>query len=611
MGDMTEYAPPLTDIRFVLEDVCDLPGLLQQDDFNHVEADMVFAVLDEVGRFAAEVIAPTNVDGDQIGAQWHAGNDESDGWAHVTTPDSFRSAYSKLVDSGFNAIPFEPDYGGGGFPWLVALAVQEMFTSGNMAFSLCNLLTQGSIDALQHHGSSELKSTYLPKMLTGEWSGTMNLSEPQAGSDVGAVATKAVPTNRGDGSYAITGTKIWITHGEQDLTNNIIHLVLARTPDAKPGTRGISMFLVPKYLPNDDGTLGERNDVEVVSIEHKLGIHGSPTCVLSFGEKHNVDDNGAIGWLVGDEFTGMANMFTMMNNARLSVGLQGLSMAEMAYQHSLAYAHERLQGTAPGAARGVQSPIVEHPDVRRMLMTQRAWIDAMRYLMYFNGAMLDRSRSVDAEVAEWSTRLAALLIPMSKSIGADVGNELTSIALQIFGGMGYVEETGASQYMRDIRIAAIYEGTNGIQGQDLVMRKLGGDAGSTLNTFLDSFDDTIARLATDPSTSTFAAQLTSSFGDARRASDWLNNADSVIDKLGGATPYTRLLSTALAGALCGKALLAAKAHLDTNELGGADRAFYEGKIVNARFFGEQILPATSGLAVTVMAGSADLFAVDL
>ena len=608
---MTEYAPPLTDIRFVLEDVCDLPELLQQDDFNHVEADMIFAVLDEVGRFAAEVIAPTNVDGDQIGAQWHAGNDETDGWAHVTTPDSFRSAYSKLVDAGFNAIPFEPDYGGGGFPWLVALAVQEMFTSGNMAFALCNLLTQGSIDALQHHGSSELKSTYLPKMLTGEWSGTMNLSEPQAGSDVGAVTTKAVPTNRGDGSYAITGTKIWITHGEQDLTDNIIHLVLARTPDAKPGTRGISMFLVPKYLPNNDGTLGERNDVEVVSIEHKLGIHGSPTCVLSFGEKHNVDDNGAIGWLVGDEFTGMANMFTMMNNARLSVGLQGLSMAEMAYQHSLAYAHERLQGTAPGAERGVQSPIVEHPDVRRMLMTQRSWIDAMRYLMYFNGATIDRSRSGDAEVAEWSTRLAALLIPMSKSIGADVGNELTSMALQIFGGMGYVEETGASQYMRDIRIAAIYEGTNGIQGQDLVMRKLGGDAGSTVNTFLDSFDDTIAHLAADPSTATFAEQLTSSFGDARRASDWLNSADSTTDKLGGATPYTRLLGTALAGALCGKALLAAKAHLDAGEVGGADRAFYEGKIVNARFFGEQILPATSGLAVTVMAGSADLIAVDL
>jgi alkylation response protein AidB-like acyl-CoA dehydrogenase len=522
-----------------------------------------------------------------------------------------RDAYSKLVDSGFNAIPFEPDYGGGGFPWLVALAVQEMFTSGNMAFALCNLLTQGSIDALQHHGSSEMKSTYLPKMLTGEWSGTMNLSEPQAGSDVGAVATKAVLTDRDDGSYAITGTKIWITHGEQDLSENIIHLVLARTPDAKPGTQGISMFLVPKFLPSNDGTPGERNDVEVVSIEHKLGIHGSPTCVLSFGERHNVDDNGAIGWLVGDEFTGMANMFTMMNNARLSVGLQGLSMAEMAYQHSLAYAHDRLQGTAPGAARGVQSPIVEHPDVRRMLMTQRAWIDGMRYLMYFNGAMLDRSRSTDTEVAEWSTRLAALLIPMSKSIGADVGNELTSMALQIFGGMGYVEETGASQYMRDVRIAAIYEGTNGIQGQDLVMRKLGGDAGSTVNTFLDSFDDTIAHLAADPTTSTFAEQLTTSFGDARRASDWLNSADSVIDKLGGATPYTRLLGTALAGALCGKALLAAKAHLDTNELGDADRAFYEGKIVNARFFGEQILPATSGLAATVTAGSADLFAVDM
>ena len=602
---MTEYAPPLRDIRFAFDEVCDLPSLLKLDEFDHVETDMVFAVLDEVGRFAAEVIAPTNVDGDQIGAQWIAGADTDDGWAAVSTPESFRSAYAKLVDSGFNAIPFEPDFGGGGFPWLVALAVQEMFTSANMSLSLCNLLTQGAIDALQHHGSNEQQATYLPKMLTGEWSGTMNLSEPQAGSDVGAVATKAVPTDRGDGSYAITGTKIWITHGEQDLTENIIHLVLARTPDAKPGTRGISMFLVPKFMPNEDGSLGERNDVEVVSIEHKLGIHGSPTCVLSFGEKQD----GAIGWLVGDEFTGMANMFTMMNNARLSVGLQGLSLAEMAYQHSLAYAHERLQGTAPGAERGVQSPIIEHPDVRRMLMTQRAWIDAMRYLMYFNGATLDRSRSSDPAVAEWSTRLAALLIPMSKSIGADVGNELTSIALQIFGGMGYVEETGAAQYLRDIRIAAIYEGTNGIQGQDLVMRKLGGDEGSTVNEFLSSFDDTIAALANDPTMEKFARQLTASFDDARRSSDWLNANDDVLDKLGGASPYTRLLGTALCGALAGKAALAAQARLDGGDVSDADRSFYNSKIVSARFFGEQILPTTSGLAATVMAGADDLFAM--
>jgi len=611
MDSMTEYAPPLRDIRFVFEDICDLPSLLTIEGFDHVESDMVYAVLDEVGRFAAEVIAPTNVDGDQIGAQWVPGTDTDDGWAAVTTPESFRSAYSKLVETGFNAIPFEPDFGGGGFPWLVALAVQEMFTSGNMAFSLCNLLTQGAIDALQHHGSDEQKAAYLPKMLTGEWSGTMNLSEPQAGSDVGAVATKAVPTDRGDGSFAITGTKIWITHGEQDLTENIVHLVLARTPDAKPGTRGISMFLVPKFIPNDDGSLGDRNDVDVVSIEHKLGIHGSPTCVLSFGEKQNVHEDGAIGWLVGDEFTGMANMFTMMNNARLSVGLQGLSIAEMAYQHSLAYAHERLQGTAPGAERGVQSPIVEHPDVRRMLMTQRSWIDAMRYLMYFNGATLDRARSTDPEVAEWSDRLAALLIPMSKSIGADVGNELTSLALQIFGGMGYVEETGASQYLRDIRIAAIYEGTNGIQGQDLVMRKLGGDEGSTVNQFIAGFDDTVAALAAAPATKLFAEQLTASFDDARRAGDWLIANESALDKLGGATPYTRLLGTTLCGALAGQAALAAQSKIDGGDLSDADEAFYASKVVSARFFGEQILPATSGLAAAVMAGADDLFAIDL
>jgi len=299
----------------------------------------------------------------------------------------------------------------------------------------------------------------------------------------------------------------------------------------------------------------------------------------------------------------------MMNNARLSVEMQDLSLAEMAYQHSLAYAHERLQGTAPGAERGVQSPIIEHPDVRRMLMTQRAWIDAMRYLMYFNGATLDRSRSSDPAVAEWSTRLAALLIPMSKSIGADVGNELTSIALQIFGGMGYVEETGAAQYLRDIRIAAIYEGTNGIQGQDLVMRKLGGDEGSTVNEFLSSFDDTITALANDPTMEKFARQLTASFDDARRSSDWLNANDDVLDKLGGASPYTRLLGTALCGALAGKAALAAQARLDRGDVSDADRSFYDSKIVSARFFGEQILPTTSGLAATVMAGADDLFAM--
>lgn len=602
---MTEYRPPLRDIRFALDEVCDLDRLLIQTEFEHVDADTVFAVLDEVGRFSAEVIAPTNVDGDRIGATWISGADTDDGWAKVVLPESFRAAYSKLVDTGFNAIPFDPDYGGGGFPWVVALAVQEMFTSANMAFALCNLLTQGAIDALQHHGSAEQQATYLPKMLTGEWSGTMNLSEPQAGSDVGAVATKAVPSGNDDESFLITGTKIWITHGEQDLTDNIVHLVLARTPDAAPGTRGISMFLVPKFIPNADGTLGERNDVEVVSIEHKLGIHGSPTCVLSFGERQG----GAVGWLIGDEFTGMANMFTMMNNARLSVGLQGLSLAEIAYQHSLAYAHERLQGTAPGGQRGVQSPIIEHPDVRRMLMTQRAWIDAMRALMYFNGAALDRSGSDDPDEAAWSERLAALLIPMSKTIGSDVGNELTSIALQIFGGMGYVEETGAAQYLRDIRIAAIYEGTNGIQGQDLVMRKLGGDQGNTVEQFLATFDDTIAALANNESTAEFARQLTASIDDARRTSSWLVDNDDVVDKLSGATPYTRLLGTTLCGALLGRNAVAAQKHLAASDLDADERNFYEGKLVNARFFGEQILPTTAGLAAAVTAGSTDLFAI--
>ncbi len=569
-----------------------LPDILTTEMYNHVDTETVHMVLEEVGRFMAEVVAPTNVDGDQIGSNWSEGG-------VVTTPDSFKAAYSKIVESGYAAIPFDPDFGGGGFPWVTALAIQELLTSSDMAFSLCNLLTQGAIDAIIHHGEEEQKNTYLPKMLTGEWTGTMNLSEPQAGSDVGAVATKAEPV--GDGSYRITGQKIWITFGEHDMADNIIHLVLARTPGAAPGTRGISMFLVPKFLVNSDGSLGDRNDVSCVSIEHKLGIHGSPTCVLAYG-----DNEGALGWLVGDEFTGMRNMFTMMNNARLSVGLQGVSVAERAYQLSLGYAQERLQGTAVGGEKGVQSPIIEHADVRRLLMTQRSWIDAMRYLIYINGGLLDLANAgVDAAQRESARERASLLIPLSKSLCTDVANETTSLGVQVFGGMGYVEETGAAQHMRDARIGAIYEGTNGIQAADLVGRKLPMRGGQVVEDLLSEFEDIADELREDDRLVRFGDNLVEACGAARTAGRWLlDNGSDLNAALAGSSPYLRLLGTVVCGGYSAKAALVAQGNLE-----GSEGEFYGARFVSARYFGEQILPQVVGLEKAVTAGSDQLFAL--
>lgn len=571
------------------------PQLLDSDRFGHVDQDMVHLVLGEVGRWIAEVVAPTNVDGDTIHTKWNEGGS-------VITPDSFKTAYEQYVESGFGAIPFAPDFGGGGFPWVVGIAIQEMLTSANMAFSLCPLLTQGAIDAFLHHGSDEQKNIFLPKMLTGEWTGTMNLSEPQAGSDVGAVATKAEPI--GDGSYRITGQKIWITYGEHDLADNIIHLVLARTPGAPPGTRGITMFVVPKFLINDDGSPGERNDIKCVSIEHKLGIHGSPTCVLAYG-----DDGGAIGWPVGDEFTGMRNMFTMMNNARLSVGLQGLSLAERAYQDCLDYAVERKQGTARGAEKGAQSPIIEHPDVRRMLMTQRAWIDAMRLLTYTNAVAIDRTTSEsDAGARTDAQELADLLIPLSKGLCTDLGSELTSLAIQIFGGMGYVEETGVAQHYRDIRIAPIYEGTNGIQAADLVGRKLSMRGGAVIFDLLASFEASAIELGKSERLALFGNNLSEGCAVARQATEWLLALDDPNDALAGSAPFLRLLGTVVCGGFVANSALNAADKLSEHPE-GSDAEFYEAKLVSSVFFGEQILPTVNGLLGAVRAGAGDLFAL--
>ncbi|MEM7272086.1 MAG: acyl-CoA dehydrogenase [Actinomycetota bacterium] len=587
---MTNYDPPIGDIDFVLRHVIGLEDLLTADAFDGIDAETVSTVVAEVGRFMAEVVAPTNRDGDQIGS---VRTDDGE----VRTPDSFKPAYHQYVASGFGAVPFDPEYGGGGFPWTVAIAILVVMTSANMAFSLCPLLTQGAIDALQHHGSPEQQAMYLPKMLTGEWTGTMNLTEPQAGSDVGALTAKAEPV--GDGSYRITGQKIYITYGEHDLAENIIHLVLARTPGSPPGTKGISMFLVPKFFVNPDGSLGDRNDVSCVSVEHKLGIHGSPTCVLSYG-----DEGGAIGWLIGGEGAGMRNMFTMMNNARLSVGLQGLSLSERAYQQALAYAQERLQGTAIGAEPGTSSPIIDHPDVRRLLMTQRAWIDGMRCLIYENAAAIDRASTggPDAEAAkEWTD----LLIPLSKSLCTDLGNEMTSLAVQVHGGMGYVEETGVAQHYRDARIAPIYEGTNGIQAADLVGRKLPMRGGAVVNEQLDIVQERAKQLGAHDDLATFGENLEVAVASTRRATAWLleHGAANPADALAGSSPYLRMLGTVVCGGLLAKAALAAREQTEDPD------GFYAAKVVSAKFFGEQLLPGATALEGPATAGAADLFAI--
>ena len=593
---MAEYIAPLRDIRFVLEHLVDLASITELPPFEHVDADGVYAVLEENARLMEERVAPLNRVGDLQGS---VRNDDGT----VTTPEGFKEAYRAYVDGGWGAVPFPPEYGGGAFPWLVGVALQEIMTSANMSFSMLPLLNQGALDMLLHHASEEQREVYLPKMVTGEWTGTMNLTEPQAGSDVGALTTKAVPQD--DGTYRITGTKIFITYGEHDMSDNIVHLVLARTPTAPPGTKGISCFIVPKYLVNDDGSLGERNDVTCVSIEHKMGIKASPTCVLSYGEK----GEGAVGYLIGEENAGMRYMFTMMNNARLSVGLQGLSIAERAYQMAVEYAKERRQGRAPGAPAGEQSAIVDHPDVRRMLLTMRASIGALRGIIYANAAAMDRaSRHADEEVRRGAQELVELLTPVSKGWGTDLGVELTSVGLQVFGGMGYIEETGIAQHFRDARIAPIYEGTNGIQAMDLVGRKLPMRAGGAVADYLGYIESTVAKLAeAGDELASIHTALADGLASLRTATDWLlaHGLADPSDALAGATPYLRLFSVVTGGWVMGLQALAARQLLAD---GTGDKAAHEEKLLDARFFCEQILPQAAALVPAVTATNRDLAA---
>ena len=585
---MSDFRSPIADISFSLRHVADLDALAKLDGYEHADPELIDGLLEEAGRFFDEVVAPTNRDGDTVGTKLH-----DDG--SITTAPGFADAYAKLVESGWNGIGFPEEYGGGGFPQLLSTAVQEMTTTANMAFALGPLLSQGAIEAIMHHGDETQREIYLQKLVTGEWTGTMNLTEPHAGSDVGALTSKAEPAD--DGTWRIFGQKIYITWGEHDIADNIVHLVLARTPGSPPGTKGISLFIVPKFLVNDDGSLGERNDLTCVSIEHKLGIHGSPTCVMQYG-----DNGGAVGYLLGEEHQGMRCMFTMMNNARLGVGVEGVGIAERAYQQALAYAHERTQGRAIGAEPGTESPIIDHPDVQRMLLDMKSTIAAMRGLTYRNAEALDHAHhGADEDARMKGEERAALLTPLSKSWCTDMGVELTSIGLQVHGGMGFIEETGAAQHFRDARIAPIYEGTNGIQAIDLAGRKLGLRQGGVVRDHLGEIADTIAALEGVERLSLVKQHLAAALEALTAATDHLLAVSSAgpADMLAGAMAYLNMMAVTTGGQILADGALAARS------LGDAEA---EDRAVLARFFAANRLAGVPGLLPAVTAGSADLAA---
>jgi alkylation response protein AidB-like acyl-CoA dehydrogenase len=577
----------VNDLAFVLEHVVGYPEVAGYPGYEHADLETVVGLLEEAGDFMVSAVAPSNHIGDTEGAQH-----QPDG--SVVTPGPFKAAYKQYVSAGWGSVPFPEEFGGGGFPWTVGLAIQEMLGSSNMAFALCPLLTQGAIDALLHYGSDEQKATYLPKMISGEWTGTMNLTEPQAGSDVGALTTRAVPN--GDGTFAITGQKIFITFGEHDLADEIVHLVLARTPGAPEGTKGISCFIVPKFLVNGVGSLGDRNAVTCLSIEHKLGIHGSPTCVMEY--------DGATGYLIGEENLGMRIMFVMMNSARLSVGTQGLALSERAYQDSRDYALERHQGLAIGAT-GKDSAIVEFPDVRRMLLTQKAYIAALRRMMLLNAVQIDTStHAPDALVRSRAAEIVGLLTPICKSFGTDLGNELTSLGLQVHGGMGFIEETGVAQYYRDVRITAIYEGTNGIQAADLVGRKLGVRDGASFLEFLAQMREIDAELAAaGDDFESIRSELATQLDALESATQWMLRTARQDPNgiLSGSTPYLRMWGLVVGGWLLARSALAAP--------NATDNEVADTQLVLARFYAEQLLPQVAGLSGAATAGAQDLFAL--
>src|SRR6516164_5811960 len=584
------YQAPVADIAFALKHAAGFAPALADGLYWDLTEDLVETVLEQAGKFATDVLTPLNAAGDRHGTLFKNGV--------VTMPTGWREAYRAWAQAGWNSVAAPAQWGGQDLPHAVNAACIEMWNSAAMAFGLGPLLTMAGIDALVAHGSEALKRAYLNKLVSGEWMGTMQLTEPQAGSDVGALRTRA--ERAGDGSYRITGQKIFITYGEHDFTENIIHFVLARLSDAPPGTRGISLFLVPKFLPQAGGSLGTRNDVRAHSVEHKLGIHGSPTCTMVFG-----DAGGATGFLIGEENAGMQCMFTMMNRARLAVGLQGVGIAECATQQAVSYARERRQGRAPGVDPSQSAPIIAHPDVRRMLLTMRTMTQAARAICYATALAIDHGeRGSDDKIRRQGHAQASLLTPVAKAFSTDVANEVASLGIQVHGGMGYIEETGAAQLFRDARIASIYEGTNGIQAIDLVTRKLPLDDGAVVSSHFDDLRGVVRTLdaSNDPAFGWTAVRLGEAVDSLVRATSWLlaRLGKEPETALAGASPYLRLFGLATGGCLLAKQTLAMKQR-------GANAA---AGLAATRFFAENIAVTAGALERMVVKGAAGVIGAE-
>lgn len=582
------YRAPVSEISHVLKQVTGLGDIMAQEQAGDLSEDLLDAILEEAGKFASEEIAPLSRTGDAQGAV--LGNGE------VTMPDGWADLYRRWAEGGWNSLTGPSAFGGQDLPMSLQTAAFEMWNSGSLAFGIGPTLTIGAIEALNMHASEELKQVYLEKLVSGEWMGTMNLTEPQSGSDLNGLKSRAEPT--GDGRYRIFGQKIFITYGEHEMTDNIVHLVLARLPDAPAGQRGISLFLVPKYLVSDEGQPGERNDVYCHSVEHKLGIHASPTCTMIFGDGKFGEEAGALGWLIGEENRGLACMFTMMNNARLLVGIQGVAVAESATQLARAYALDRRQGRAASYDGDGMAPIAHHPDVQRTLMTMSALTQAARCIAYSCAHALDQQAEEDGAGADWRDR-AALLTPVAKAFSTDIGCEVASMGVQIHGGMGYIEETGAAQLLRDARIAPIYEGTNGIQAIDLVTRKLPLNNGQVIERYLielESIADDV-QASNRVEINSMANGLKRGLADLRGATQFLLDALKADEKqiaLCGSTPYLRLF-----GLAAGAAYLAQSAMV-------ADEADGNGRAVTAGFMAGNLLNETAGLRATIEQGATSL-----